>query len=66
MRKAVALLVTGRVLVLRQIAESLIEDVDKSQQCMVPRATARGSLGEKTNLRQCIRPLNGDACSWPG
>jgi hypothetical protein len=28
--------------------------------CMVRRETARGSLGEKTSLRKCIRPLSGD------
>ena len=30
------------------------------RQCMVRRATARGSVAEKTSLRKCIRPLSGD------
>ncbi len=35
------------------------EFAHKLQECMVRRTTARVSLGEKTSLRKCIRPLVG-------
>ena len=54
----------GSALIWRLIANSLIEQ-GLVRICMVRRATARGSLAEKTSLRQCIRPLCGDRLSWP-
>jgi len=41
----------------QRLRKRRVIEPDWYRYCMVRRATARVSLGEKTSLRKCIRPL---------